>query len=521
MAVYLPPVFLERMERLLGNEYPAFLASYEWAHYTGVRVNTLKIDQADFEKRVPFSIRPIPWCGSGFYTEEGLKPGKHPYYHAGLYYIQEPSAMAPVEALDVQPGDRVLDLCAAPGGKSIQIAGKLQGTGLLVTNDISADRTKALAKNVELYGVRNAVVLNEAPDRIAAAFPHFFDRILIDAPCSGEGMFRKDADMARQWEKHSVEKCEIMQRDILSSAEALLAPGGTIVYSTCTFAPEENEGMIAGFLTANPEFSVVPIPDAWGISGGRPEWLDLDGMSSDNKALLEEAKSQTSGCGRLWPHKIQGEGHFVAVLRHSGPKFEVMDGFSVEDTNSAEVIQGITPARGREKGSRHHGKDKLSKGKGNGQVNSNGMDEQEMLASWQAFTTANLKLKPAGQPVLFGGNVYLSALPKIRLNGLKTVRPGWYVGSVKHGRFTPGHPLAVALRPEEALRVLVLSSEDGEAVRYLKGETLSIPEERIQCQEGTSPKGYVLVCVDGYSAGWGKWQDGMLKNEYPAGWRWT
>lgn len=525
MTVYLPTAFLERMKRMLGEEYPAFLASYEKPHYAGVRVNPLKIAQDEFESVVPFPMKPIPWCGTGYYTEEGLKPGKHPYYHAGLYYIQEPSAMAPVEALDVQPGDRVLDLCAAPGGKSTQIAGKLEGTGLLVTNDISADRTKALAKNVELYGVRNAVVLNESPERIAEAFPHFFDRILIDAPCSGEGMFRKEPDMARQWEKHSVEKCVSMQRDILASAADLLAPGGTIVYSTCTFAPEENEGMIASFLTLNPEFRVIPIPEEWGISGGRPDWLELISAGDKHEVWSEEALRQTRNCGRLWPHKIHGEGHFVAILRHqgAGSTAESLNGSRTE--SGGQVSLSIAPpvqAQGKSNPKAERlVKAKPVKSKGDARSAKKGFEEQDPLVSWREFLSGNLNLEAAGGPIFYGGNVYLSVFAKERLNGLKTVRPGWYVGAVKNGRFTPGHPLAVALRPEEAKRVLSLSSRDGEAVHYLKGETLMIPAERIECRSEAKPKGYVLVCIDGYSAGWGKWQDGMLKNEYPAGWRWT
>ncbi|USB32213.1 RsmB/NOP family class I SAM-dependent RNA methyltransferase [Paenibacillus sp. YPG26] len=510
MAIQLPPAFLERMEKLLGDEYPAFLDSYQAPHYAGIRANLLKINQAEFEQIVPFPVRPIRWCGTGYYTEDGLKPGKHPYYHAGLYYIQEPSAMAPVEALGVQPGDRVLDLCAAPGGKSTQIAGKLQGTGVLVTNDISAERTKALAKNIELYGVRNAVVLNEAPDRIAKAFPHYFNRILIDAPCSGEGMFRKDADMVRQWEKHSVVKCEAMQKDILRSAAELLAPGGTIVYSTCTFAPEENEGMIAAFISRHPEFSIIPIPQEWGISGGRPEWLKPEGLTEEE--YTAEAASETSKCGRLWPHLIEGEGHFVAVLRHNGA-----EAVPVEDSDT----QAHLPEELLLSGTRRPAKDKQSLRKKKGLPERTEPAEQEMLGTWSSFAASNLKLESEGEPIMFGGHVYLSPVAKEQLNGLKTVRPGWYVGTVKNGRFTPGHPLAAALRPEEAMRSLSLSSEEGEAVRYLKGETLAISPDRIQCSEGVEPKGYVLVCIDGYSAGWGKWLDGMLKNEYPAGWRWT
>ncbi|WP_223069635.1 RsmB/NOP family class I SAM-dependent RNA methyltransferase [Paenibacillus caui] len=522
MAVSLPPLFLARMQTLLGSEYPAYLASYEQPRFAGVRVNTLKIAPEAFLERTPFDLQPVPWCDTGFYIEEGLKPGKHPYYHAGLYYIQEPSAMAPVEALDVKPGDRVLDLCAAPGGKSTQIAAKLQGRGVLVTNDISEQRTKALAKNIELYGVRNAVVLNETPERIRNAFPGYFSKILIDAPCSGEGMFRKDADMAREWAKHSVEKCSMMQRDILQTAAGLLAPGGTIVYSTCTFAPEENEGQIAAFLSRHPEFEVVPLPKEWDISRGRPEWLEVSAPErSEAEECSREAAAKTAETGRLWPHLIKGEGHFVAVLRHTGRPLPEQDEREVLATVMASAGREGAPiqAAKRKAGKSKPGSNNLKAVSRNG---ANGADSSAMIESWHAFASAHLEKGTIheAQPVLFGSHVYLSPLHPARLNGLRTIRPGWYAGTVKNGRFTPGHPLAAALKPEEALRWLNLYAEDGEAVKYLKGDTLQIPADRLVLR-GCDPKGYVLVGVDGYSLGWGKWQDGMLKNEYPAGWRWT
>ncbi len=524
MAVQLPVAFLNRMKAFLGDEYNDFLSSYDKPRYAGIRVNTLKIDEDAFRAISPFELRPIPWCETGYYVDEGLKPGKHPYYHAGLYYIQEPSAMAPAEVLAVEPGDRVLDLCAAPGGKSTQIAAKLKGQGLLVTNDISAERTKALAKNMELYGVRNAVVLNETPERIAQAFPRFFNKILIDAPCSGEGMFRKDEDMARQWERHSVAKCTLMQQDILMTAAALLSPGGRIVYSTCTFAPEENEARIAEFLERNPDFEVIPLPEASGFSPGRPDWLALL-ESGENEALnldqggatlpgiSGEASRQTAGCGRLWPHKVEGEGHFLAVLQHKGVPVPPMSSAQAGASSAScgqdrqtEERSGKSRRQGRAESAKHAGK--------------KAPEERELLEIWRAFAAEQLSFSPTGEALMFGGNVYLSPLTKQQLHGLKTVRPGWYVGTVKNGRFQPGHPLAAALHPSEAVRVLDLSLPEGEALRYLKGETLEIPESRISHQPDTKPKGYVLITVDGYALGWGKWQDGLLKNEYPAGWRW-
>lgn len=562
MAVQLPLDFAERMKRLLGDEFESFMKSYEQSPHAGLRVNTLKISMEQFKEIAPFDLRPVPWCETGFYVPHGVKPGLHPYYHAGLYYIQEPSAMAPVEQLNVQPGDRVLDLCAAPGGKSTQIAAKLQGKGVLVTNDIHAERTKALAKNVELYGVRNAVVLNESPERIADAFPHYFDKVLIDAPCSGEGMFRKDEDMVKSWEHHSVEKCVLMQRDILETAARLLAPGGTIVYSTCTFAPEENEAMIAEFLNLNRDFSVVHIADTAGFAPGRPDWVRE--MLPEQAAETEEVLDQTCGTARLWPHLLEGEGHYVAVIKHSdesnpeldqelhekqrGAEQRVPDSgllhepsedrsflrsASLPMTKADRKKERLLRVESREsndkstRGGKHtvkpgkKGKEaggrKSERGQGRG-ADSSSIDP---LAVYAQFVNENLVITLEGETVCYGDRVYQSAVGAACLEGLKVIRPGWFMGTVKNGRFVPSHPLACALRASEAHRSVHLSSEDGEAVRYLKGETLNVEQGRLNLLEGTAPKGYVLVCVDGYAAGWGKWLDGVLKNEYPAGWRWT
>lgn len=521
----MPPLFLERMQSLLGDEYPDFLASYEQPRHAGIRVNGLKVETEEFKRISPFALRQIPWCETGFYIDEDAKPGKHPFYHAGLYYIQEPSAMAPAEALDVQPGDRVLDLCAAPGGKSTQIAAKLGGSGLLVANDISEQRTKALAKNIELYGVRGAVVLNETPQRILEAFPRMFNKILIDAPCSGEGMFRKDEDMARQWEKRSVPAYAQMQREILAVAAGLLAPGGTIVYSTCTFAPEENEGQLAEFLQAHPDFELTPLPEEWGIGPGRPDWLAFSDCEAQ-RSLPAEITRQTALAGRLWPHRIEGEGHFVAVLRHQGEPVDEPWLPAGQLEMSPAVPAADKPAaklRGKP-GAEKSGGSSRNKRKPARGTEGHGIGSGPLLAAWKQFAADHLTAEANVHqlfPAFFGSNVYLSALPQDRLNGLKTVRPGWYAGSVKNGRFMPGQPLASALKPGEALRYVNLSLQDGEAVRYLKGETLSMPLERLVCREHCAPKGYVLVCVDDFSLGFGKWQDGMLKNEYPAGWRWT
>lgn len=500
------------MKSLLGEQFNSFIESYEQTPYAGIRINTLKITKEQFREISPFALEPIPWTETGYYVEEGVRPGRHPYYHAGLYYIQEPSAMAPVELLSVVPGDRVLDLCAAPGGKSTQIAAKLAGSGLLITNDLHPDRTKALAKNVEMYGVRNAIVLNEKPERIAEAFPEFFTKILIDAPCSGEGMFRKDEDMLKYWEESSPLKYADMQQEILASAAKMLSPGGRLVYSTCTFSPEENEGMIAAFLKDHSEFSVVPIGDSEWFSAGEAQWLEKQAESTEDGA--NPFIQQTAGTGRLWPHRVKGEGHFMAILQREGDLTDDMNMNEVEIEQRSET-RGHSPRKDKRNAGHKHGRSQNEQGRKGQEVDS--------LEPFFEFVREQLHLDiSAGHPVMYGNNIYLSPLLESRLKGLKAVRAGWYMGQIKNGRFVPGHPLATALHPYEACRSVNLSSADGEAVRYLKGETLEIPAERIDRKSVAEPKGYVLVCIDGYAAGWGKWQQpGILKNEYPAGWRWT
>ncbi|WP_046215244.1 RsmB/NOP family class I SAM-dependent RNA methyltransferase [Paenibacillus wulumuqiensis] len=549
MSVQLPPQFVQRMQDLLDDEFQSFMDSYEQSPRAGLRVNTLKISNEQFRQQSPFELRPIPWCPTGYYVDAAARPGKHPYYYAGLYYIQEPSAMSPVEALDVQPGDRVLDLCAAPGGKSTQIAAALQGQGLLVTNDLSAERTRALAKNMELYGVRNAVILNESPEVIATRFGGFFDKILVDAPCSGEGMFRKDDDAARQWINHSVERCSIMQRDILQTVATMLAPGGRIVYSTCTFAPEENERSIAVFLDQHPEFNVTLPAHAEHFGRGRSEWAHrveeeiqqgetvLTAISADEYNPVSPASiEQTSRTVRLWPHQLEGEGHYIAVLDHQAAR--QADYIPAEPPVIAHTYKerpqrhaaSRPDSRAEKKAERRAGRDDSrgrpeSKGKsarGAAGSRTQGTEEASPPQLWMEFSGQELTGDWTVQRLItFGQNMYQSPVDENRLQGLKVIRPGWYLGSYKNGRFTPGHALAAALVPAEAKRRLNLSADSPEAISYLKGETLSVPAERIQCDQGASPRGYVLVCIDGFSAGWGKWQQGdILKNEYPAGWRW-
>lgn len=484
------------MERLLGDEYPAFLHSYGQPRQQGLRVNTLKIGADRFASISPFPLEPVPWIREGFYTPDGERPGKHPYYHAGLYYIQEPSAMAPVELLDVKPGEYVLDLCAAPGGKTTQIAAKLQGEGLLVANDNQPDRVKALAKNIELLGSTNVVVLNETPERLAPVLTGFFDKILVDAPCSGEGMFRKDEQMAKTWDEQAPGRYAAMQRAILARAAEMLAPGGRLVYSTCTFSPLENEQVVADFLAERPDFRVVPVPLRHGFRPGRPDWVaGVGGACADSLA----------GAVRLWPHHVRGEGHFAVLLERAG-----------ELRPASERM----PVRMEQTGPKFGGKN------GNGRAGRKERDRRSQaadLSDLHRFVSDHLTVGIRGTVAAEGDFVYAIPPGTPLLEGLRKVRSGWFIGTLKNGRFVPSHALAMGLRRDtDAVRSVSMDPDADETIRYLKGETIPLPEERIRrCGRDVPAKGYCLVTVAGFPLGWGKWLDGMLKNEYPPGWRWV
>ena len=297
----LPELFLKRMEMQLGPEYPEYLASLERPRAVALRFNPQKGKAPE----LPFATSPVPWEPLGFYYEPTARPGLHPYHDAGVYYLQEASAMAPAVLLNPQPGERILDLCAAPGGKTTQIAGKMGGQGLLVCNEIHPKRAKILSQNVERMGISNALVLNEAPATLAQRFPGFFDRILVDAPCSGEGMFRKEAAAVADWTEELVDMCARRQGEILDAAAKMLRPGGRLVYSTCTFASREDEEAVAAFLERHPDFAPEKVDAPWFTPG-------------------------ENGSFRLWPHKLLGEGHFAAVLRR-------MDG-NGEDGNPASGV---------------------------------------------------------------------------------------------------------------------------------------------------------------------------------------
>ncbi len=291
----LPAAFLERVQQQLGEEYPAFLESLERPRAVALRFGPGK------EEKLPFLTEPVPWESLGWYYDPTARPGLHPYHEAGVYYLQEASAMAPVTLLDPQPGERVCDLCAAPGGKTTQIAGRMEGQGFLLCNEINPKRAKILSRNIERMGIANALVTNEHPQNLAQRLPGYFDRVLIDAPCSGEGMFRKEEAAVTDWSVETVRMCARRQAEILHSGAALVRPGGRLVYSTCTFAPEEDELAVTAFLESHPDFQSEAVEAPWFTPG-------------------------ENGSFRLWPHKLKGEGHFAAVFRRIGQERQTFKG---------------------------------------------------------------------------------------------------------------------------------------------------------------------------------------------------
>lgn len=467
----LPEKFLERMQNMLGEEYPAFLESLSGKRYRALRLNPLKTRIQEGKEKLPFTLSPVPWTKNGFYYEEEEQPGKHPYHEAGLYYIQEPSAMAPVPCLMEETAmperqeepvsaaampeqreepalpERVLDLCAAPGGKSTQIAEYMRGRGMLITNEIHPQRAKILSENIERMGISNAIVLNETPESLSKRFIAFFDRILVDAPCSGEGMFRKNDNAGEEWSEENVALCAERQDGILECAATMLKPGGRLVYSTCTFAPAEDEDSVSRFLETHTDF------------------------------CLEKEE-------RLMPHKIKGEGHFLAVLHREGGQ--------LSSAATAGTEKSLTLK-----------------------------DCREFLDFAKEALTIPAEELTEGKILLrFGEQLYLAPAETPSLRGLKVLRPGLHLGTVKKNRFEPSHALALFLKKEQVVHAVNLAC-DGIAVRkYLEGQTLTIGAGcDVEMADAALPKGWCLVCVDGYSLGWGKAAGAVLKNHYPKGLR--
>lgn len=547
----LPEDFLERMKALLGDEYQAYLDSFENPCHNGLRINTLKISREEWERIAPFKTRPVPWIENGFYCSgEGkeedslserasggsasgnsaVRPSRHPYYYAGLYYLQEPSAMTPANLLPVEPGQRVLDLCAAPGGKSTELGAKLRGRGLLFANDISASRARALLKNLELFGIPNICVSSETPEKLCGLFPESFDRILVDAPCSGEGMFRKDADMVKSYRSRGPEEYAPIQRAILECAVKMLRPGGMLLYSTCTFDEEENEGTVRHILNAFPDMSLQSLPQREGFARGigLPE------------------------CVRLFPHRVEGEGHFLALLkkaergegrfdeRSEGSHGSFIDrlpggsagslpetscscgGFSENCFRGQEEFAAAESLKDKKDGRGKKG------GKGNNRRGEDGQAAKpaaRSLPDSAASFFSSLSWKPEPERICEkNGKLYYLPASFVELKSrggqeaesLRFLRTGLYLGEAKQGRFEPSQALAMALAQKDWPSAVSFEAGDSRVIRYLKGETVALSEEELP----RSREPWTLVCVDGYPLGWAKRAGLNLKNKYYPGWRW-
>lgn len=525
---FLPDAFLAEMQKLLGTSYGQFLESYEKPRFSGLRVNTLKISAQEFLNMTPFSLRRVLWTSDGFYTDYRDAPARHPHYQAGLYYLQEPSAMAPAELLPVQPGDRVLDLCAAPGGKATELGAKLNGEGLLVANEISASRAKVLLRNVEIFGITNAYVTNTAPARLQERFPEFFDKILVDAPCSGEGMFRKDPEVARAWYSEKSDECAQIQRDIIVRAADMLKAGGVMVYSTCTFEVKENEAVIAHLLAKRPEMELMEIPK----TGGRECFSDGFGrtfLESQGYELEGDPDIDLTRTARLWPHLLDGEGHFMALLRKRPDKCPD----SAYEHSCQEASGGYVSSskEGAQQGRRNRKRDTVREERETGRKSTGASRDSRSLGRRDTAGAQELDLIRSfalqfdpefhideHRLEIHGGQAYL--MPADLKNnqaaaGISYLRSGLYLGELKKNRFEPAQELAIALHPvtggEMAKRYVNLSSRDERTGAYLRGEV-------IEPDEG-GENGWRLVCTDGFPLGWGKLVNGRLKNKYLAGWR--
>ncbi len=552
----LPEQFTNRMKEMLKEEYEDFAACFGNDHAHSLRINPLKgtkeqYDQTSvFKEREPLKEQ-VAWEENGFYYEDSLQPGKHPFHEAGVYYIQEASAMAPaaickraepnfVSSADDAKigigngtegqreeknadnfrfcGERILDLCAAPGGKSTQMAAAMEGRGILFSNEIHPARAKILSENIERMGIVNDIVLNHDPKVLAERFPSYFHRILVDAPCSGEGMFRKNEEAVKQWSLENVRLCAQRQEEILECAYTMLMGGGILVYSTCTFAPEEDEEMIAHFLAKHPDMKLLPVPLVGGMEAGLAmseplmKLLQNQGQSEKNTAYdtKERFRKELQNTVRLWPHKVQGEGHFAALLQKEGTACLKENDREMNRAFGSNLGEGSSVMRSSSRlQDNDQGKTKKRKNKKN---HSGSNQMTEAIAAFEQFEAQTINPswregKKNASYLTFGDQLYLVPEGTPELHGLKVLRPGLHLGTCKKDRFEPSHALALSLKSKDVKDTIDLSVED--AIKYIEGYTF--PAE--------NRKGWCLVTVEGYSLGFGKAAGGSLKNHYPKGLR--
>ena len=448
-----PAAFAERMRAWLGDESERFFASLVKGD-VGIRLNPLRGQTADLVALLPWPTERVPWCDEGFRLrlEDAVSPGSHPYHNAGVYYLQDPSAMAAAVLLDPQPGEWVLDLAAAPGSKATHLAARMGNEGVLVANEVSRQRATILAMNLERMGVTNAMVTNAYPDRLAEAWSGLFDALLVDAPCSGEATFADDARALRSWSLATVRDYAARQLRILDQAADLVRPGGRLLYGTCTFSPEENEGVVGAFLDEHPAFALSDLPDLPGLSPAHPEWLDV--------------ADHVRRAGRYWPHTGPGHGHFYALLERQGPPPDDLPARWEDQEIPGRVLGLYERALG------------------------------EVLADAPPAT---------GLLLTKDDHCYISPMPPALSARVPVLRPGWWVASLRHGKVQPDHALAMAITPEEARAHIRLSPDDPRITTFLDGGFWM----------DNGPAGHVLVTVDGFPLGWAKRDGQRLRSRYP------
>ncbi len=409
----LPENYTERMRELLGEEFKDYYNALDEKPVRALRVNTDKISVEDFKKLCPFKIEPIPYVSNGFYFDYD-KIGNHPYHHAGMIYVQEPAAMAPAECIDINPDWKILDMCAAPGGKSVQLKNKLGENGVLVSNEIIPSRCKILTGNIERLGLKNTVTTCMNTADLADNFPETFDLIMVDAPCSGEGMFRKEENAVSQWSYENVIKCSERQREILNNAVKAVKKGGYIIYATCTFSLEENEMVIDSFLEEHPDFQLVHVNSV--VQKNSCDGIFFDGCKSKN----------INYCRRFYPHKNRGEGQFVAVLHNTDEKI-----YNTFEKQNKEKIDSLV--------------------------------YDFLEDNLMSFDREFVKLKN-GNPVYFTSDFYLGKL--------KAFSVGVSIGEIKKNYILPHHQLFMAFG-DNFKRKIMLDSDSEDAIKYLKGEEIT------------------------------------------------
>ncbi len=413
-----PIKFSERMKMLIGDEYENFLRSYDTKINQGIRINTLKCRDTDAVAEKLGALGRVEWCSDGYYAEKASLSGNHPYHAAGVFYFQEPSAMSAAEGLPLPENPRILDLCAAPGGKTTHIGARMKNKGLLISNEIIPKRVAVLAENIERMGLTNTIVTSESPSKLSEKFPAFFDGIIVDAPCSGEGMFRKEPQAVAEWSVAHTLSCAERQKNILDDAYKMLKTGGYIMYSTCTFSFDENEKIVQ-YMVEKYNMEICDIPCLSCLSDGIGSFPGIE------------------KCRRVFPHKQNGEGHFAALLQKA------------ENTPPAE--------------------DKKKKRDKKGVGTDNTLDSAIKL--YREFEKKTLKKDVKGEFTLFGDNLYL--LPeKLDTSGLKILRCGLHLGEIKRNRFEPSHALSHAFQAEDFKNILRLDCDSAEIKKYMHGETI-------------------------------------------------